>query len=40
LALALPRDLEFYRFPESVERDRRAYIERLYTSINEVAEVM
>eukprot|EP00287_Rhodomonas_sp_CCMP768_P003442 CAMPEP_0196730642 /NCGR_PEP_ID=MMETSP1091-20130531/10648_1 /TAXON_ID=302021 /ORGANISM="Rhodomonas sp., Strain CCMP768" /LENGTH=407 /DNA_ID=CAMNT_0042073687 /DNA_START=13 /DNA_END=1235 /DNA_ORIENTATION=- len=38
LALGLPKDLQFYTFPPSVEADKRAYIESIYAKINEVSE--
>lgn len=34
------KNLEFYSFPPPVEADKRAFIEHLYESINEVSEVL
>jgi heme oxygenase len=40
LAVQLPQKPHFYTWEQSVERDRRAYIERLYSALNEAGEGM
>lgn len=40
LAVALPRECAFYRFPPAVEGARGEYVERVYEGINEVGEKM